>query len=165
MFPFLTKRSESQAQHGSLAARRALFGGNDENARLQVSADDFGVGIVVEAECDRDGNWLAVAKDPDLALIRSAARGGWLGRFGLNGSCSLAFGQKAQRLIWNANDVASLIDDDACRSRHARFQRQVGIIYADHDIVGHHVLYRLRRLAYLHHFADEGPLRECINGE
>ena len=65
----LTRCSQSQLRRRGLAARCALLRRDHQIARLNVAAHDLGKAIVVEAEDDGNSRWLAVAKNPDLALI------------------------------------------------------------------------------------------------
>ena len=76
-----------------------------------------------------------------------------------------AAGRIAQRLVRHAEHVVSLIDDDLRRGGHARHQRQIAVVDADHGIIGDDVLHRLRRLADLGHGSLEDPLRVGIDGE
>ena len=94
---------------------------------------------------DGDRNRAAVAQHPDLRLpVRRWAAAAAFDR-------GKPARHVAQRLVGHAEHIASLIDDDLGRRGHARHQRQIAVIDADHDIVGHDVLNRLRRLADLSH--------------
>ncbi len=58
-----------------------------------------------------------------------------------------------------------MIENDRSGGRHARHQRQITVVDADHDVVGHDVLNRLRRLTPLSYGALEDPLRKGVHGE
>ena len=106
-----------------------------------------------ETGSDSDGNGPTVAQHPELRVCFSLVAVAKTAR------------HIAQRLIRNAQDVVSLIDDDPRRRGHAGNQRQIAVIDADDGVVGHDVLHRLRRLTPLRHDAMEHPLRKGVDGK
>ena len=131
-----------------------LLCGDNQIARLEIAADDLVKVSSSSPSHDRYGYRLAVAQDPDLA-VRSRAPARRRARH--------AARHVTQRLVRNAEHVVALIDDDARCGGHARHQREVGIVDADHDIEGHDVLDGLRRLADLTNRAFEDALREGVD--
>jgi hypothetical protein len=102
---------------------------------------------------------LTVAQDPDLRLsARRRASARCCGRW-------KAAGHISQCLVRHAKHVLSLIDNDRGGRGHARHQRQIAVIDADHDVVGDDVLHCLRRLTPLNHGALEYPLWKSIDGK
>ena len=138
-----------------------MLGDDDLVARFELALDDFSVGVVVEAGGHCDPNCFAVAQHPDPALLgrpRSAGRAA-------SPRCTGGHRCITQRLARHAQNVGALVGDDAVGCGHAGLERQIGIVDADHHVIGHHVLHGLRRLPHLHDGSFEGALREGIDGE